>query len=100
MAAYGLQSHIWNNNLKSVLLLLGFPVLLLTLTYALYLGVAGLAGLGEGGGTFAPFIWAANEMARSWPFALAGAGVWFILAYLFHQTIIDISVGAKPVERK
>ena len=37
MSAYGLQTHIWNNNWKTVLLMAGFPVLLLLLTYALFL---------------------------------------------------------------
>ena len=37
MAAYGLQTHIWNNNSKSVLLMAGFPVLLLLLSYGLFL---------------------------------------------------------------
>jgi heat shock protein HtpX len=100
MSAYGLQTHIWNNNLKSVALLAGFPVLLLTLTYGLFLLYAGLAGMYEGDSIAGPFIWAAHELTRAWPFALAGAGVWFFIAYFFHQTIIDISVGAKPVERK
>jgi hypothetical protein len=33
--AVGLRTHIWNNNLKSVVLLAGFPVLLLLPLYAL-----------------------------------------------------------------
>ena len=44
MGAYGLQSHIWNNNLKSLLLLAGFPLLLCLLG-----GVLG-AQLGKGTG--------------------------------------------------
>jgi heat shock protein HtpX len=100
MTAYGLATHIWNNNLKSTVLLAGFPVLLLLLTYALFLLFAGLGGFTEGDSLGGPFIWAAHEMARSWPFALIGAGVWFTLAYFFHQQIIDLSVGGRKVERK
>ena len=29
MQAVGLQTYIWNNNIRSVLLLIGFPILLL-----------------------------------------------------------------------
>lgn len=98
MAAYGLQTHIWNNNLKSAVLLAGFPVLLLTLTYGLFLLYAGLSGMGDGT-TQGPFIWAAQELSRSWPWALLGAGVWFVIAFFFHQTMINLSVGSKPVTR-
>ena len=78
MSAYGLQTHIWNNNLKSALLLAGFPVLLLLLTYGLFLLFAGLAGVGDtgdGASVAAPFVWAAIQMEQAWPFALIGAAV-------------------------
>ena len=99
MSAYGLQTHIWNNNLRSLMLLAGFPILLLTLTYGLFLLFAGLMGAGEND-VAGPFIWAGEQMAASWPFALIGAGVWFVIAYLFNQQIIDASVGAHEVTRK
>ncbi|HVY03564.1 MAG TPA: M48 family metalloprotease [Caulobacterales bacterium] len=100
MSAYGLQTHIWNNNLRSVLLLAGFPILLLALTYGLFLLFAGLVGAGDAQDAAAPFVWAAEQMAQSWPFALIGAGVWFAIAYLFNQQIIDAAVGAHEVTRK
>jgi heat shock protein HtpX len=56
MGAVGLQTHIWNNNLRSALLLAGFPVLLLSLVYALAFALAGaldetgLAVAATGGG--------------------------------------------------
>ena len=34
MFAYGLSTHIWNNRLKSILLLAGFPFLLLLIAFA------------------------------------------------------------------
>jgi heat shock protein HtpX len=100
-AAYGLQTHIWNNNGKSVLLMLGFPVLLLLLTYALFLLFAGFAGMSVGPDpTAGYFIWAGQALAQAWPFALAGAAIWFVIAYFFYQNMIDAATGAKPVERK
>ena len=99
--AYGLQTHIWGNNTKSVLLMLGFPVLLVLLMYALFLLFAGLSGASMGKDEIAgPFIWAADALARSWPFAIAGAILWFGIAYAFYQNIIDAATGAKKVERK
>jgi heat shock protein HtpX len=99
--AYGLQTHIWSNNSKSVLLMLGFPVLLVLVMYALFLLFAGLSGASMGKDEIAgPFIWAADALMRSWPFAIAGAILWFGIAYAFYQNIIDAATGAKKVERK
>lgn len=97
MGAYGLQTHIWNNNLKSALLLAGFPVLLLLLMYALNLGYVGLAydipGVEDG------MRLALDNMTRTWPFAFLGAGVWFLIAWFSHQALVNLSTGAKPVTR-
>ncbi len=101
MAAYGLQTHIWNNNGKSVLLMAGFPVLLLLLTYGLFLLFAGLSGASIGKDAVAgPFLWAADALSRAWPFAIAGAILWFGIAYAFYQSIIDAATGARLVERQ
>ncbi|MGD9965580.1 MAG: M48 family metallopeptidase [Hyphomonadaceae bacterium] len=100
MGAYGLQTHIWSNNWKSVLLMAGFPVLLLLLTYALFLLFAGFAGYSSGPDPVAGyFIWAGEALAQAWPFAIAGAILWFGVAYAFYQNIIDAATGAKKVER-
>lgn len=99
--AYGLQTHIWNNNWKTVLLMAGFPVLLLLLTYALFLLFAGFTGMSVGPDpTAGYFIWAGQALAQSWPFAIAGAILWFGIAYAFYQNMIDAATGAKKVERR
>jgi heat shock protein HtpX len=101
MGAYGLQTHIWNNNWKTVLLMSGFPVLLILLTYGLFLLFAGLSGESAGADPAAgPFVWAAQALAQSWPWAVAGAAVWFVIAYFSYQGIIDMATGARQVERK
>ncbi|MEO1251266.1 MAG: M48 family metallopeptidase [Pseudomonadota bacterium] len=98
MGAYGLQTHIWNNNLKSVLLLAGFPLLLLLLLFAvsaLYVGLTQYVdSLADG------LSLAAAQTARIWPFAFLGAGLWFVFAFLSHQAIINASVGAKGLARR
>ncbi len=98
MGAFGLQTHIWNNNLKSALLLAGFPVLLLVLLYGLSVGYVALtapvADAGEG------LALALAHMTRIWPFAFIGAGVWFVVASFSYQSIIDASVGARGLSRK
>lgn len=98
MGAYGLQSHIWNNNLKSVLLLAGFPVLLLMLFYGLV-----LIGVAMNGSS----VTLAHSLEEAWfytwryaPFALMAAGAWFIIAALFHQKMINAATGARGLTRK
>jgi len=99
--AYGLQTHIWNNNWKTVLLMAGFPVLLILLTYALFLLYAGFAGEYVGNDPMSGyFIWAGQALAGAWPFAIAGALIWFVIAYFAYQGIIDAATGAKRVERR
>lgn len=101
MAAYGLQTHIWSNNWKSGLLMAGFPLLLILLTYGLFLLFAGLMGETVKGvdPLIGPFVWAADALAQAWPFALVAAGVWFAIAYAFYQNIIDAATGAHKIER-
>ena len=98
MGAFGLQSHIWSNNFKSVLLLAGFPVLLLLLLFGLSAGYVGLIqdvpSLGQG------IALAVDNMARIWPFALLGAALWFAIAWFSHQKLIEISTGARGLTRK
>ncbi|MEE2692157.1 MAG: M48 family metallopeptidase [Pseudomonadota bacterium] len=98
MGAFGLQTHIWNNNLKSVALLLGFPVLLVLLLYGLNVGYVGLVG--EARSFEEGLRLALDYTARSWPFALIGAGVWFLIAWAFHQKMIEASTGARGLTRK
>jgi heat shock protein HtpX len=98
VGAFGLQTHIWNNNLKSVLLLAGFPVLLLLLMYGLSVGYVGLTApinnVGEG------LVLALDHLRRIWPFAFLGAAVWFAIAWFSYQSMIETSVGARGLTRQ
>ena len=91
--ATGLRTHIWNNNLRSVLLLCFFPVLLLILFYGLMLGFAGMSGEGLEDG----FRWAAEYLPTAAPYALAGAGGWFAIAFFGHNAMINAATKAKPL---
>ncbi|MEA1941809.1 MAG: M48 family metallopeptidase [Pseudomonadota bacterium] len=105
LTATGLRSHIWNNNLKSVLLLAGFPVLLVLLGLAVTWLTFGLADPYAGGyaakGAAADPVSA--ELARlpaiaAWSLGLAA--VWFVIAWIFHQSMINAATGARPITRK
>jgi len=94
IGATGLRTHIWNNNLRSVLLLGFFPVLLLILFYGIligFLGISGDATLQTG------FAEAANMLPTAAPYAIGGAGAWFGIAFFGHNAMINAATKAKPV---
>lgn len=96
IAAAGLRTHIWNNNLKSIMLLAGFPVLLLALTYAGTLFVIAYSVDAPGEQEFALALdWTLSAI----PFVLVAAGVWFLIAWLGYQKMIDAATGARTVRR-
>jgi heat shock protein HtpX len=100
MAAVGLQTHIWANNTRSMLLLAGFPVMLVGVIFGIQLILMGLGYLPASGGTLEQDI--ALAMSMLWgtiPLALVVAGVWFLIAWNGSQTIIDVLTGASKVER-
>jgi len=93
--AYGLYGHIQANRLRSALLLAGFAVLLQALLFSLLLIWSAFLG-----GTFDEIVaGAARQFARKWPLAMAGALVWFVIAYFVHQSLISLATGAKSVTR-
>lgn len=100
MEAVGLQTYIWNNNLRSALLLAGFPVLLIGLTYVLTLGLIGAGYLPSTGSMDGDFAYALRLMVVSAPLAIVSALVWFAVAYFANQKIIDLATGAHVVERR
>ena len=99
MGAVGLQTYIWNNNIRSILLLLGFPVLLVAMVFVLTLGMIWSGFLPPGGTTARRVAYAGGLMAASAPLAIIVAGVWFAIAYVFNQQIVDLATGARVVER-
>lgn len=89
MEYIGLHTQIARNNRRSVLLLMGFPTLILLAVYAMMFFV------GEGEFT------AVNELfLTTFPLVLIGVGVWFLIAFLSHTAIIKATSGAQTLTRK
>lgn len=103
MQAVGLQTFIWNNNLRSLILLAGFPVLLLVLMFAVQLVLLG-SGFERVPSIYfqtgSPFAFAVRATIQSLPLAVGVAVAWFVIAYFANQTIIDLATGAAPIERR
>jgi heat shock protein HtpX len=89
MKVVGIQGQIRKNNFLSVVLLIMFPLLLLAMVYAILLfGVS--KNQAEANTGFVSTV----------PYVLAGTGLWFLVAWMFHSSIIRIATGSKPLERK
>jgi len=94
--AYGLKSHIWNNNLRSIFLLVMFPVLLLALGYAamvLYAAFATEMNTNEG------LVFALQSMPAAAPVTLGISGAWFGVAFLGHQAMIDMATKSRSLKK-
>jgi heat shock protein HtpX len=97
MAAYGLYTHIQSNRRRSIVLLVGLFFLVYLLVYAGAL-------LGEAFTTDAPpdvlirraFI----DALYAAPWATLGTALWILIAYKFHQAMIDAVTGGREVTRQ
>jgi heat shock protein HtpX len=98
--AVGLNTYIWNNNIRSILLLAGFPVLLIALLWAAQLGLMGAGYLPRAEGGFgAQASMSAGWLVASAPLALVVSGGWYVIAFFGYQSIIDFTTGAHKVTR-
>jgi heat shock protein HtpX len=97
MAAYGLYTHIQQNRIRSVLLLIGLFFLIYVLVYAGAL----IAEVMLGDASVAWYLQAAwRDMVMAIPYATAGAVLWIVIAYGWHQKIIDAVTGSHEVTRQ
>ena len=86
MASYGLYTHIQSNRRRSIALLIG-------LFFLIYLMVYAGALLAEGYYGDASLEWllqaAWRDLVVAAPFATVGTLLWILIAYKFHQAMID-----------
>jgi heat shock protein HtpX len=97
MAAYGLYTHIQSNKRRSIALLVGLFVLVYILVYAGALAAEALSGeaslqylLRKAWSDFLPAA----------PIATVGTILWIVIAYRFHQSMIDAITGGREVTRQ
>jgi heat shock protein HtpX len=96
MAAYGLYSHIQSNKRRSIALLIGLFLLVYVLVYAGAL-------VGEALTVNAPLDVLMRRALRdalgALPWATIGTVIWILIAYKFHQSMIDALTGGREVSR-
>src|SRR3954447_20455157 len=98
MAAYGLYTHIASNKFRSMLLLAGLFALVYVLVYAGAL-IAEVA-IDSGGSVDYYLSAAGRDMIKAIPLATIGSALWIVIAYFFHQKIIDAVTGGHDVTRQ
>jgi heat shock protein HtpX len=96
MAAYGLYSHIQSNRRRSIALLIGLFFLVYVLVYAGALLAAALS-LDADLDTLMQIAWI--DLLKAAPFATIGTAAWIVIAYYFHQSMIDAVTGGREIQR-
>lgn len=95
--AAGLQTHIWNNNLKSIALLAAYPFILAGVVWA---GAAAVALFGSGTGDAAQAVnIAGNLVYQYWPTILSIVAIWFMVSWMFQGAMIRKLSHSHPVTR-
>ena len=98
MAAYGLYTHIASNKFRSMLLLAGLFMLVYVLVYA---GALVAEVVIDGNGTVTYYLSRAfTDLLKAAPFATIAAALWVVIAYFFHQSMIDAVTGGHDVTRQ
>ena len=89
MEYIGLHSQIKRNNFKSVLLLMGFPLLILVGVYAFFFFA------------YQPYYPAVNyQFFKTVPFVLIGVAIWFLIAFASNTAMIKMATKAHTLDRK
>ena len=97
MAAYGLYTHIQSNRRRSIALLIGLFFLVYVMTYAGALAAEALLG----GYSLDDMLRAAwRNFLYALPIVTLATALWILIAYKFHQRMIDAVTGGHEVTRK
>ena len=97
MAAYGLYTHIQSNRRRSMALLIGLFFLVYLLVFA---GALAAEALSYQASLDYLLRRAWTDFLAAAPWATVGTIVWIVIAYYFHQNMIDAITGGREVTRK
>jgi heat shock protein HtpX len=104
MKYVGMQTQISSNNIKSMFLLLMFPVIILGMVWV-FLALLNYFGTGyyDDAGNVVHQLNTATVnyyFVTTIPWVILGVGVWFIIAYFSNTAIISHATGSRPLSRK
>ncbi len=93
----GARTSLWNNALKSVLLLAIFPLILIGVVYGITLTVLTAFMKMSMQAAMAETL---GYMPRAIGVTMCVAGLWFVVAYVMNRQIVSTSMGAKLLSRR
>src|SRR5215472_12531532 len=97
MVAYGLYTHIQSNKRRSIVLLVGLFLLVYLLVYA---GALAAEALSYRASLDFLLRKAWRDFLPAAPLATVGTALWIVIAYYFHQSMIDAITGGREVTRQ
>lgn len=89
MTYVGIQTQIRRNNFNSILLMFAFPVVLLGMVYAFLFFTQRQTEAQVVNETFVSVV----------PFVIIATTIWFMVAWLMHNSLIRMATGSRPLER-
>src|ERR1700736_7073506 len=95
--AYGLYTHIQANKRRSVALLIGLFFLVYLMVYA---GALLSEAFTYDAAPDVRMRRAFTDALYAAPFATIGTALWILIAYKFHQSMIDAVTGGREVTRQ
>ncbi len=98
----GLQTSIWNNNLRSLLVLAAYPFILGAVVWlcASAFGYFALSHTAQQAPAAASLHFGAGIVQQYWPMILGVVALWFVVAYFFQGAMIRSLSRSHPVTRK
>ena len=102
MKYVGIHTQQVSNNVKSLLLLLLFPCILLGVVYV-FLLVSSAMGVGDpayGPQTGVDWDYVNYEMLHILPWVVGIVGMWFMVSYMLNTSMIRHATGARPLQRR
>lgn len=99
--AIGLNTHIWNNNIRSFMMLALYPAIIMATIWfiafaaGLFFFQSSQTELHTGHG-----VYMANSLIASyWPHIFGAVGIWFGIAFFAQTRMIRRMAGSRPVAR-
>ena len=90
MAYVGLYSQIRGNNFKSILLLIGFPAVIVGAVWLVFFII----------GEFRWEPWQAEQFLKTLPIVLGAVALWFVIAFFFNTKMIEFATHSHTLDRK
>lgn len=96
----GLQTSIWDNNLRSIFLLAIYPLIIMTMVWACAFVLGAHQNFTGFDASNVGVAYANNFIFMYWPVILGVVAIWFVISYFMNTSMIRALSHAHPVTRK